>query len=105
MFPRISPKNKFDVEFLSYSSDNADFETCPLSWWSTSMIYPNLKKLARQYLCVPCTAGEYGLTLREKYELLKKSNCLANEFDRKLLWIHYNQQLNEKSKNTLKGLV
>lgn len=94
-----SPKNKFDVEFISYSSVNIDIESCPLTWWRASeLIYPNLKKITEQYNCVPCTVGEYGLTLRDKLKFCHQRKTVVSEFDRKLLWIHYNNELNDSQK-------
>lgn len=99
MTPKPSPKNKFDVEFISYSSVNIDIESCPLAWWrSSELIYPNLKKIAEQYNCVPCTVGDIGLTLNDKLKFFHQRKMTVNEFDRKLLWIHYNNELNDNQK-------
>lgn len=89
-----APKNRFDIEFRSYTEDvTLDIELCPLEWWSESeSLYPTIKQHVKKYFCVPSFVNNFHrLPLREQEELEYKYDRIANETNEKLLWLHLNE--------------
>lgn len=86
------------MEFLNYTNTNIDMECCPLLWWDEWIkMYPILGETAQQNNCVPCVIGERGLTLEDQTKFFAKRSALSTEFERKMLWLHYEQHFDDKT--------
>lgn len=88
------PRNRFDMEFRSYTEDvTLDMDQCPLAWWSESeLLYPNIKRYVGEYFCVPafadispCRSSSELATFR------RRCATLTTDTDRMTLWLHLNQ--------------
>lgn len=87
------PKNRFDIEFRSYTEDVIlDMELCPLEWWfENECLYPNLKQHVKKYFCVPSFVNNiHRLSLSDREELEKKYDNMGVDINEKLLWLHLN---------------
>lgn len=88
------PRNRFDMEFRSYTEDvNIDMDQCPLAWWSESeFLYPNIKRYVEKYFCVPAFASAlHCMSVGEQNALRRKCSTLTTDTDRMILWLHLNQ--------------
>lgn len=89
------PKNRFDIEFRSYTEDvSLDMELCPLEWWAENeTLYPILKQHVKKYFCVPSFVNNvHRLPLHEQEELEMKYHRIdCDEPSEKLLWLHLNE--------------
>lgn len=89
------PRNRFDMEFRSYTEDvNLDMDQCPLKWWSESeFLYPNIKRYVEQYFCVPAFGNicHLLLSMDKQIELRQRCDTITTETDRMILWLHLNQ--------------
>lgn len=88
------PRNRFDMEFRSYTEDvNLDMDQCPLTWWSESeFLYPNIKRYVDKYFCVPAFANaSHRLSADEQNRLSRQCDSVATDTDRMILWLHLNQ--------------
>lgn len=86
-----TPKNRFDIEFRSYTQDVAlNMELCPLEWWAENdSLYPNIKQYVKKYFCVPSFVNNlHRLPFQEQEELENKYNRYADEINDKLIWMH-----------------
>lgn len=89
-----TPKNRFDIEFRSYSEDvSLDMELCPLEWWfETESLYPTIKQHVKKYFCVPAFVNNFHrLPLTEQEELETKYDNIGNDTNEHLLWLHLNE--------------
>lgn len=87
------PKNRFDIEFRSYTEDvNLDMDQCPLTWWSESeFLYPNIKRQVVNYFCVPAFVNDmHRQSVDEQNKLLHKYENLSQNVDQELLLLHLN---------------
>lgn len=85
------PKNRFDIEFRSYTEDvSLDMDQCPLTWWTESeVLYPNIKRQITKYFCVPAFVNDvHRLSVAKQIELFEKYNKMDKNFDQTLLWLH-----------------
>lgn len=86
------PKNRFDIEFRSYTEDvSLDMELCPLEWWmQNESLYPSIKQHVKKYFCVPSFVNNlHRLSVAEQEELECKYDGFENEStDEKMLWLH-----------------
>lgn len=96
------PKNRFDIEFRSYSEDvSLDMELCPLEWWfETESLYPTIKQHVKKYFCVPAFVNNFHrLPLNEQEELESKYDNIGSDTNEKLLWLHLNELRNRSSES------
>ncbi|XP_055299760.1 uncharacterized protein LOC129567157 [Sitodiplosis mosellana] len=96
------PKNRFDIEFRSYSEDvSLDMELCPLEWWFESeTLYPTIKQHVKKYFCVPAFVNNFHrLPLNEQEELESKYDNIDSDTNEKLLWLHLNELRNRSSES------
>lgn len=88
------PRNRFDMEFRSYTEDvNLDMDQCPLTWWSESeFLYPNIKRYVDKYFCVPAFANaSHRLSTEETNRLSRQCDSVTTDTDRMILWLHLNR--------------
>lgn len=86
-----TPKNRFDIEFRSYTQDvSLNMELCPLDWWAENdSLYPNIKQYVKKYFCVPSFVNNlHRLSFQEQEELENKYSRYADEINEKLIWMH-----------------
>lgn len=97
------PKNRFDIEFRSYSEDvSLDMELCPLEWWfeTTESLYPNIKQHVKKYFCVPAFVNNFHrLPLNQQEELENKYDKIGSDTNEKVLWLHLNELRNRSSES------
>lgn len=96
------PKNRFDIEFRSYSEDvSLDMELCPLEWWfETESLYPTIKQQVKKYFCVPAFVNTFHrLPLNEQEMLESKYDKIGSDTNEKLLWLHLNELRNRSSES------
>lgn len=89
-----APKNRFDIEFRSFTEDvSLDMELCPLEWWLDSeTLYPNIKQHVKKYFCVPSFVNNlHRLPLQDQEELEQKYDRLDKDIGEKFLWLHLNE--------------
>lgn len=85
--------DRFDMEFNNYNANaDANLEQLVLSWWKESaLLYPNLKKLANRFNCVPLSVQKCEPNLQKQIAFFeKRAMCTGNTVDR-LLWLHQNR--------------
>lgn len=86
------PKNRFDIEFRSYTEDvNLDMEMCPLEWWAEhELLYPSIRSHVKKFFCVPSFVNNlHRLSLRDQEELEQKYEKFKEEEPtEKMLWLH-----------------
>ena len=60
-FATSSQRERIETELSAYlQSVDADSESDPLQWWKThEEMFPNLKNVAKKYLCVPATSSPW----------------------------------------------
>lgn len=93
-------KNRFESEFRDYNEDvSLDMDQCPMTWWLESeSLYPNIKRQAVKYFCVPAFVNDaHCMPLSSQMKLLTKYNDLDQNANRELIWLH----LNDLRKTTL----
>lgn len=89
------PKNRFDIEFRSYTEDvSLDMELCPLEWWTEhESLYPSIKQNVKKYFCVSSFVNNlHRLPLHEQEGLELKYGRLENgEANEQMLWLHLSE--------------
>lgn len=96
------PKNRFDIEFRSYSEDvRLNMDSCPYTWWlENESLYPTIKQHVKKYFCVPAFVNNfYRLPLIEQEQLESKYDTIGCDTNEKLLWLHLNELRNRSSES------
>lgn len=81
------------MEFSNYNANaDAGLEQLVLSWWKeSSLLYPNLKKLANRFNCVLLGVQKGEVNLEKQISFYeKRAMCIGNSVDF-LLWLHQNR--------------
>lgn len=89
-----TPKNRFDIEFRSYTEDvSLNMELCPLEWWfENDSLYPTIKQQVKKYFCVPAFVSNFHrLPLIEQEELEGRYDRIGSDTNERLLWLHLNE--------------
>lgn len=96
------PKNRFDIEFRSYSEDvRLNMDSCPYTWWiENESLYPTVKQHVKKYFCVPAFVNNFHrLPLIEQEQLESKYDFIECDTNEKLLWLHLNELRNRSSES------
>ncbi|XP_031623545.1 uncharacterized protein LOC116340929 [Contarinia nasturtii] len=80
------PKNRFDIEFRSYTEDaSLEMQFCPMEWWfETESLYPTISQYVKKYFCVPAFTNNF-------HRFPPKYDHIACDTNEQLLWLHLNE--------------
>lgn len=92
---KVEKRDVLDDELKNYREvESNSLETCPVSWWiENGYSYPNLKKIADIFNCVPaCVNSQFKIKFNERIDYHKKRFYCSDEPSvlEKLIFLHLN---------------
>lgn len=92
---KVEKRDVLDDELKNYREfESNSLETCPVTWWmENGYAYPNLKKIADIFNCVPaCVNTQSKIKFNEQIEFHKKRFYCSDEPSvlEKLIFLHLN---------------
>lgn len=90
---KVEKRDVLDEELKIYREDESiSLESCPITWWmENGYSYPNLKKIADIYNCVPaCVNAQLKLKFNERIDFHKKRFYCRDDASvlEKLVYLH-----------------
>lgn len=92
---KVEKRDVLDDELKNYrEQESSTLETCPVTWWmENGYLYPNLKKIADIFNCVPaCVNTQSKLNFTERIDFHEKRFYCKEESSvlGKIVYLHFN---------------